>query len=251
METQHSGSIHFPSSGGFSTVAFPVPPLENGDVMDRHEFERRWEAMPNLHRAELIEGVVFMPASLRYSAHGNPHLLLSTWLGNYVLATPGVEAGDAPSVRLDDKNMPQPDLCLFLPVAAGGNAVIASDDYLEGPPDFVAEVAASSATMDLHTKKEVYERSGVHEYLVWRTLDRAVDWFVLNAGKFVPMPTDECGILKSRRFPGLWLDPRVLVARDRDHLLDALELGLASPEHSAFVQFLARCNNQPPPIQPV
>jgi hypothetical protein len=34
-----------------------VPPLEAGDRLTRTEFERRYEAMPDLKKAELIEGV--------------------------------------------------------------------------------------------------------------------------------------------------------------------------------------------------
>ncbi|HUE74343.1 MAG TPA: Uma2 family endonuclease [Pirellulaceae bacterium] len=223
-----------------------VPPLESGDVMDRHEFERRWEAMPGLKRAELIDGVVFVPPALRYSAHGNPHLLLSTWLGSYLISTPGVEAGDAPTVRLDEKNLPQPDLCLFLPFAAGGKTKIASDDYLEGPPDLIVEVAASSVSLDLHGKKLAYEEAGVREYLIWRTLDGALDWFVASEGAFVPLLPDVAGLLKSRTFPGLWLDPQVLLAKDHRRLLEALERGLASPEHAQFVAQLQAALGQKP-----
>ena len=39
-----------------------IPSLENGDRLTRAEFERRYEAMPNLKKAELIEGVVYMPS---------------------------------------------------------------------------------------------------------------------------------------------------------------------------------------------
>jgi Uma2 family endonuclease len=203
------------------------------------------EAMPNLG-AELIDGVVFMPPALRYSAHGNPHLLLSTWLGNYLIGTPGVEAGDAPSVRLGVKNEAQPDLCLFLPAAAGGKAHITSDDYLEGPPDLIVEVAASSASIDLHGKKLVYEQTGVREYLIWRTLENSLDWFAASDGKFLPLAPDADGLLKSRAFPGLWLDPLVVLAKAKTRLLDALERGLASAEHAAFVEQLKLAIGQAP-----
>ncbi|HZL91070.1 MAG TPA: Uma2 family endonuclease [Pirellulaceae bacterium] len=247
MESTNAAPVVPASSSLVTSGAARVLPLENGDVMDRFEFERRWDATPNLKRAELIDGVVFMPPALRYSAHGNPHLLLSTWLGNYLINTPGIEAGDAPSVRLDVKNEPQPDLCLFLPVAAGGKARVTTDDYLEGPPDLIVEVAASSASIDLHGKKLVYEKSGVREYLIWRTLDNSLDWFVASDGKFVPLAPDADGLLKSRAFPGLWLDPQVILSRDKTRLLDALKRGLASAEHAAFVEQLKRAMGEAPP----
>ena len=120
-----------------------VLPLENGDHLTREEFERRWEAMPWLKRAELIEGVVYMAAAIRAELHGVPHARLITWLGGYVDATPGVEAADAASMRLDDRNEPQPDA--LLRITEEGRSVIDGKGYLVGPPELVAEVSASSA----------------------------------------------------------------------------------------------------------
>ena len=42
-------------------------PLENGDRLTRAEFERRYAAMPRLKKAELIEGIVYVPSPVRYS----------------------------------------------------------------------------------------------------------------------------------------------------------------------------------------
>ena len=53
-----------------------VPPLENGDRLTRDEFERRYEAMPHLKKAELIEGVVYVPSPVRYRHHGAPLSLI-------------------------------------------------------------------------------------------------------------------------------------------------------------------------------
>ena len=49
-----------------------IPPLEPGDRLSRAEFERRYDAMPNLKKAELIEGVVYMPSPVRVRRHGGP-----------------------------------------------------------------------------------------------------------------------------------------------------------------------------------
>jgi hypothetical protein len=50
-----------------------IPPLESGDRLPRDEFERRYRAMPNLKKAELIEGVVYVASPLRAEAHSKPH----------------------------------------------------------------------------------------------------------------------------------------------------------------------------------
>ena len=71
----------------------PIPPLESGDRLNRYEFERRYNAMPHLRKAELIEGVVYVPAALRFRSHGQPHANLTGWLWTYKVATPGIELG--------------------------------------------------------------------------------------------------------------------------------------------------------------
>nr|WP_017304943.1 hypothetical protein [Spirulina subsalsa] len=78
-----------------------ISPLENGDKLTRFEFERRYNAMPNLKKAELIEGIVYKASPLRITNHGNPHARIITWLGYYWSSTPGIELGDNCTVRLD------------------------------------------------------------------------------------------------------------------------------------------------------
>src|SRR5262250_2667499 len=97
-----------------AAVVQRIPPLENGDRLTRPEFERRYEAMPHLKKAELIEGVVYVPSPVRYEGHGRQHSAILTWLGVYMASTPGVGAGDNTTVRLDLDNEPQPDALLRL-----------------------------------------------------------------------------------------------------------------------------------------
>jgi len=212
-----------------------VPPLENGDVLTRAEFERRYEAMPHLKKAELIEGVVYVPSPVRHRAHSHPHIHLTGWLVQYEAGTPGVEAGDNGTIRLDLDNEPQPDALLFIDPACGGQARIDADDYIEGAPELVAEVASSSASYDLHVKLRVYRRNGVREYIVWRVLEQELDWFVLRDGQYARLSVDAEGLLKSEVFPGLWLDPAALLRGDLATVLAVVQRGLASPEHAAFV----------------
>jgi hypothetical protein len=220
----------------------PLPLLTAGDRLSREEFERRYEAMPYVKKAELLEGVVYMPSPVRHRHHGRPHSHLNLWLGTYEANTPGVEAGDSSSVRLDLTNEPQPDGLLLIDPARGGQVRLSADGYIEGSPELLAEISASTASIDLGVKLAVYQRNGVREYIVWRVLDREIDWFVLREGRFERQVPDAQGILRSTAFPGLWLDPAALVRGDLAAVLAVLHQGLASPEHAAFVAQL-----NPPP----
>jgi Uma2 family endonuclease len=216
-----------------------IPLLENGDKLTRYEFERRYNATPNLKKAELIEGIVYiMPAALRFRSHGQPHGWIIGWLFTYEAATPGVALGVEPTVRLDLDNEPQPDAVLLINPKAGGQAKLSEDDYIEGAPELIVEIAASSVAIDLHAKKQAYRRNGVKEYIVWQVLDEKLSWFYLEQGEYLELATDSSGILRSRVFPGLWLAVAELLAGNMQSVLTILQTGLQSPEHAEFVQQL-------------
>jgi Uma2 family endonuclease len=217
-----------------------IPPLENGNRLTRAEFERRWDAMPHLKKAELIEGEVFMPSAVRYGQHSYPHSLFGTLLGIYHIETPGVQGGDNGSIRLDVDNEPQPDSFLIIRPERGGQSRISADDYIEGAPELVAVIASSSVSYDLGKKLNVYRRCGVREYIVWRVRDREIDWFVNREGSFERLAPSADGILRSTVFPGLWLDPAALVKGELALVRAVLEHGLKSPEHAEFVARLER-----------
>jgi Uma2 family endonuclease len=216
-----------------------VPPLEPGDHLTRAEFERRYDATPGLKKAELIEGVVYMPPPVSFGWHSEPHVNIVGWLWHYRVHTPGVRSGADGSIRMSESNMPQPDALLFVEPACGGQVHISADDYLEGAPELVCEVAATSAGNDLHTKLELYRRSGVKEYVVWRTFDGEIDWFVARSGLFDRLAAGEDGVFRSTAFPGLWLDAPSLLKSDLAAVLAKLQEGLASAEHAQFVSHLA------------
>jgi Uma2 family endonuclease len=213
-----------------------VPLLENGDRLTRAEFERRYEAMPNVKKAELIEGVVYVPPPVRYTQHGHPDFTISGWLGTYQMATPGTGGATNTTLRLDLDNEPQPDV--LLRIERGGSSRVHADGYLEGAPELVVEIAASSASYDLHDKLRAYRRNGVQEYLVWRVLDSELDWLVLRAGVYERLQPDDAGVIRSEVFPGLRLAVPSLLAGDAATVLATLQAGLASPEHAAFVERL-------------
>jgi Uma2 family endonuclease len=213
--------------------------LTNGDKLTRYEFERRYNAVSKLKKAELIEGIVYiMPAALRFRSHGQPHGRILTWLGNYEAITPGVALGVEPTVRLDLDNEPQPDAVLIIIPEVGGQTRISEDDYIEGPPELVVEIAASSVAIDLHGKKQAYRRNGVREYIVWQVLDQELSWFSLEQGEYLELLPNEEGILKSRVFPGLWLAVNELLTGNMQVVLNVLQAGLQSVEHADFTHKL-------------
>jgi len=211
------------------------PLLEPGDRLSRDEFERRYERMPHLKKAELIEGIVYMPSPMRTKKHGAPHIQLATWIGTYAAETPGIECADNATVRLDLDNEPQPDLMLLKLPEKGGLAHISADDYTEGPPELVVEIVGSSRAYDLHQKKGAYRRNGVREYLAWITGEQRVVWWELREAEYQEIAPTADGLLKSGVFPGLWLDSQALLKGDLKAVLALLRRGLDSQEYRAFV----------------
>lgn len=214
-----------------------IPPLESGDRLTRQEFERRYQVMPRI-KAELIEGVVYVASPVRIANHGRPHAVLVGWLLVYKAATPGVDLADNSTVRLDADNEPQPDALLRLESQVGGNSRISEDDYVEGAPELIVEIAASSASYDLNDKLNAYRRNGVQEYIVWQIHENRLNWFSLKEGRYVSLDPDSVGVIRSAIFPGLWLSVIALLKGDLAQILAVLQQGLQTPEHQAFVERL-------------
>jgi Uma2 family endonuclease len=219
-----------------------IPELHTGDRLTRAEFERRYSAMPNVKKAELVEGVVYMPSPVSNN-HSGPHFDIIGWLAVYRAATPGVQGGDNGTVRLDLENEPQPDAFLRIAPECGGRSRV-DDDYVAGPPELIVEVSVSSVSIDLHDKLHAYQRNGVCEYLVWRVWDAAIDWFGLREDRFERLPLTEAGHYRSEVFPGLWLDPAALLRGDIAQVFAVLQQGIASPDHAAFVARLQRASGR-------
>ena len=210
-----------------------VMPLESGDRLTRAEFHARYCQHPEIKKAELIEGVVYVASPVRFDKHADPHATIVGWLYAYVARTPGVELADTATVFLDGDAEVQPDALLFWPAPRGAGVHVTEDGYLQGPPDLVVEVAASSASYDLHDKKEVYRRAGVPEYVAWRIIDGEIDWFDLQDGVYVRREPDADGIIESRGFPGLRLAVPALLAGDHAAILAALAGPAAPPESTS------------------
>jgi hypothetical protein len=221
-----------------------IPPLQPGDRLTWPEFKRRFDATPGLKKAELLEGTVYMSPPVSHSFHSRPHSHLIGWLVQYVAMTPGVDAGDNGTLRLDLDNALQPDAFLSILASHGGQARLDEDGYLIGAPELVAEVAASTVSYDLHGKLNVYRRHGVKEYVVWRVNDGAVDWFILREGQYERLALSD-GRFRSETFPGLWLEPAALVRGDLRTVLNVVIEGTADPAHAKFLSALESAATKP------
>ncbi len=215
-----------------------APALVHGVRLGRPEFERRYALRPDLKKAELIEGIVRMPSPVSL-AHSGPHAMIQGVLLVYSALTPGVRCDDNATVRLDPDNEPQPDVLLRIEPDAGGQSRVSADDYIEGAPELVIEVAAGSTSIDLHDKLRAYRRNGVREYVVWRTQDRRIDCFELADGDYRPLPADRDGVVGSRVFPGLRIAVTALLDGNLAEALATANRGIGSPEHRRFVAALA------------
>ncbi|MBV7333371.1 Uma2 family endonuclease [Chloroflexi bacterium TSY] len=212
-----------------------IPPLNAGDYLTRAEFERRYHAHPEIKKAELVEGIVYMSSPVRADVHGDPHFDVVTWLGTYRIMTYGVRGSDNATLPLGDKNEPQPDALLRLEPFVGGKAWINEEGYLDGSPELIVEIAASSTSYDMNQKKETYIRYGIQEYLVFQMYEQIVAWFTLSNGLYEELRPDQNGIIHSLVFPGLWLNEAAFWDNDMASVMATLQEGLASPEHGAFV----------------
>lgn len=204
-----------------------IPPLENGDRLTSVEFMRRYEAMPRVKKAELIEGIVYMGSPIRADVHGKPDGLLHIWLGAYALHIPELEFYPNTTLILAPDNTPQPDCMLCRSAEQGGRAWLNDDGYLCGAPELVCEVAASWVAIDLHKKFRAYQRNGIAEYLVWISEEKRARWFVLEQQEYLELEAS-AGMLASRIFPGLVLDVQALAENDKTKLIATLQAQLAA-----------------------
>ena len=231
--------VHTPTQLTTETLEWQErPPLNSGDHLSRAEFRRRYGMYPEIKKAELIEGVVIVDSPV-HRQHGRPHFQISAILGVFVAHTPGLLAGDNESVVLDQDNELQPDLFVGIDATRGGQVVDSEEGPLMGVPEFVVEVAASSAAYDLHSKLNVYQRNGVQEYLVLLAYEREMRFFRLIDGEYIAVEPDAEGVLRSQVLPGFWFRSDWFWEGRLAELLQLVQEGIGSPEHQEFVGSLA------------
>ena len=222
-----------------------TPPLAQGDRLSRAEYLKRYAVMPEHVKAERIEGIVYMPAAaVSAEFHGQPHAHIVAWLCLYESMTPGIATADNSTIALDADNDPQPDACLRILSSHGGASKVDADGYIEGAPELIVEIAASTMSYDLGAKLNAYRRNGVREYIVHRTYDGEIDWFILRDDQYERLVPDGQGVIRSEVFPGLWLKPQAMAAGRLGEVLAAAQEGIASAGHGEFVnRLIARARN--------
>jgi len=212
------------------------PLLWEGQRLDRETFHRLYSDSPELKRVQLIEGIVYMPSPMRFVQHAHPEVSFTTWLTYFASFTPGVNSGGQATLKIDGKNEYQPDGMLFYDK---GQLIIDNDGYLVGVPELVVEVSASTISVDSNEKYLVYQKYGVKEYLLWNTEAKKITWYGRSGSKFVPMKPNREGIIKSKAFPGLWLNVAAMLKGNLKLVLKTLQEGLSSKEHQKFVASLS------------
>lgn len=210
-------------------------PLVNGERMKQPEFHRRYEACPDNEKWELIGGIVYMasPLSLTHYDYDDE---IGYVLGTYRRATPGTQVTHNATAIIDEESEPQPDLGLRVLPEYGGQSRTTLDDYLQGAPELLVEIAHSRRDIAMHAKRDDYQRIGVLEYLVVCWEEQEVHWSHFPSGGMV-RPNRQ-GVSRSRVFPGLWIDVAALLRLDSPRLMEVLQQGLASRAHAAFVKRL-------------
>jgi hypothetical protein len=215
-----------------------VDPLlfEPGDRLRLDDFLARWERMPSLKFAELIDGVVYMPSPLSYE-HGRRDLQIQLLLGTYAMATGVCEAVSNATWLMSD-SAPQPDVALRLRPEFGGRSIV-SGKLVRGAPELVAEVSHSSRSFDLGPKLVLYQSAGVAEYVTILLEEQRVQWRVLEGGSYRLLQSID-GVFKSTVFPGLWFDEPAFWAADSKHMLEVLQHGIDADECQVFLGRLRR-----------
>jgi Uma2 family endonuclease len=204
-----------------ATMTDTMLPLESGDRLTREEFHRRYCTRPDIKKADLVDGVVYIPMPARFEQHDKPQGMMVMWLQVYAAGAAGVEAGVQATILLSETSEVQPDALLFRRDPPG-NTRMTERGYIEGAPELIVEIAASSASYDLHAKMDAYRRAGVEEYIVWEIYEGRIRWFRLRDGAYVPLAADERGVIESEVFPGLRLNVPAMLAGDRAAVLATL-----------------------------
>jgi len=213
----------------------PEDRLITGERMSREEFLRRWDAIPDLKNAELIEGIVYVPSPVSWD-HAKFEELMGGWLSHYAWSTPGCEVGRNGTWMILG-SAPQPDIHLVILPEYGGQMRF-EGKYGAGAPELAVEICLTSTEVDFGPKLALYQRAGVREYITVEIFTKRIVWRVLEDGSYRELTSSPDGNFRSRTFPGLWFNQSAFWAADTASLKTLLQQGLASEEHAAFVRQL-------------
>ncbi len=208
--------------------------LENGDHMTQAEFHEFYKSYPKHVKFELIGGIVYRAAPVPWY-HNTYRSAVNFVLGLYLAGTPGIELGANATIILGEQSEPQPNLALRLLPEYGGRSKLNDEQYLEGAPELLAEIAYSDRVLELHEKKQDYQQAGALEYVVLDIENQELYWFDFRSNAVI---APRQGVYRSRAFPGLWIDAPALLALDSTRLVTVVRQGLAHRSHTVFVKRL-------------
>jgi len=203
--------------------------------MNVAEFLSRWEYLPDLKNAELIDGVVYVPSPVSLD-HGSRDAQIIWWLSQYAVATPGCKSGNNSTWLMLD-SAPQPDSYLRILPSCGGQS---RDEgkFSAGGPELAVEICLTSTEVDFGPKLTLYQQAAVREYITIQLFGKRIVWRVLQNGVYLSQSALADGILRSHVFPGLWLDVAAFWQDDGAKMSEALNAGLSTPDHQRFVEKL-------------
>ncbi len=151
--------------------------------------------LPEGTLCEVIDNVLYMSPAPKYT-HQRLLGLLFRKISDHIEKTDMGEAFISPiDVYFEELfSAVQPDLIF---VSKANMGIMNEDGYFYGPPDLIVEVLSANKKRDTVTKKSLYERAGVEEYLIADPANRKVLRYLLNNSKYDLVNEDE-GIFKSK-----------------------------------------------------
>lgn len=111
------------------------------------------------------------------------------------------------------------------------------NDYFVGPPNFIMDIHNDLNSEFIQERKQLYEKSGVQEYVIVHENLEWVEWNRLEKGKlfkkkkFQEVQPDENGIIKSSSLPGLWIPINALKKRNNWAVMACIDQGLTRRGH--------------------
>ncbi len=106
-------------------------------------------------------------------------------------------------IRADDEiiDVVQPDILVVCDLSK------LDDKGYQGAPDFIIEIISpSTASKDYITKRQLYEKNGVKEYWIVHPIDKVVQRYLLENGKYNISIHEGKGSLEVVTLPGLVID---------------------------------------------
>lgn len=188
-----------------------------------HSFEEFCRIVREDQKADLINGVIYMP-SPENTDDNELFIWLVTLMNLFVRRKKlGQIYGSRVAFRLAEKHGPEPDIAFVRTenmerVTRGG---------VEGPADLAIEIVSpDSVERDYYLKRELYELYRIPEYWIIDEMDQTVTLLRLKQAKYREVRPQK-GEMHSQVLTGFWLRPEWLWQQPRPDEIETLETILA------------------------